>query len=81
MILSESESLLDADPDSALSVLYTIIYPDNLSPDIFNRYILLKIQAEYKSGQDITTDSTILSVKESYMKDGNAYNIALAIIV
>ena len=78
MILSESESLLDADPDSALSVLQTIIYPENLSPDIFNRYILLKIQAEYKSGQDITTDSTILSVKESYMKDGNAYNIALA---
>lgn len=32
MILSESESLLDADPDSALSVLQTIIYPDNLSP-------------------------------------------------
>lgn len=78
MILSESESLLDADPDSALSVLQTIIYPENLSPDIFNRYILLKIQAEYKSGQDITTDSTILSVKESYMKDGNDYNIALA---
>lgn len=77
-IFSESESLLDLDPDSALSVLQSIIYPEDLDTEAFNRYTILKIQAEYKSGLDITSDSTILSVKESYMKEGDAYNIALA---
>lgn len=77
-IFSESESLLDADPDSALSVLQKIIYPEDLDTEAFNRYTILKIQAEYKSGLDITSDSTILSVRESYMKEGDTYNIALA---
>lgn len=77
-IFSESESLLDLDPDSALSVLQSIIYPEDLDTEAFNRYTILKIQAEYKSGLDITSDSTILSVKESYMKEGDAYNIAMA---
>lgn len=77
-IFSKSESLFVTDPDSALSVLQTIIYPEDLDTDAFNRYTILKIQAEYKSGLDITSDSTILSVRESYMKEGNAYNIALA---
>lgn len=62
VIFSESESLLETDPDSALSVLGSILYPEELNTKEYNRYILLKIQAEYKSYQDITSDSTILSV-------------------
>lgn len=78
MIFSESESLLDIYPDSALSVLGSILYPEDLNLKEYNRYILLKIQAEYKSYQDITSDSTILSVKEYYLKKKDIHNIALS---
>lgn len=78
MIFSESESLLETDPDSALSVLDSILYPEELNAEEYNRYILLKIQAGYKSYQDITSDSTILSVKEYYLKKEDIHNIALS---
>lgn len=68
MIFAESESLLGTDPDSALSVLKTILYPEELSEKEYNRYALLKIQAKYKSYQDITSDSVILSVPDYYLK-------------
>lgn len=78
MIFSESESLLETDPDSALSVLRSILYPEELNAEEYNRYILLKIQVEYKLYQDITSDSTILSVKEYYLKKEDIHNIALS---
>lgn len=78
VILSESESLLDTDPDSALSVLSSILYPEELSEKAYNRYALLKIQAEYKSYQDITSDSTILSVRDYYLEKKDYHNTALS---
>lgn len=79
MRFSESESLLETDPDSALSVLRSILYPEELNAEEYNRYILLKIQAEYKSYQDITSDSTILSVRDYYLEKNDNPNIALAL--
>lgn len=76
-IIIESESLLDTDPDSALAVLRTI-YPEDLNEEERNRYFLLKIQAEYKSYQDITSDSTIFSVKNYYLKKEDRANSALS---
>lgn len=78
MILSESESLLNTDPDSALLVLNSIAYPEKLSEKEYNRYILLKIQAEYKSYQDITSDSVILSVRDYYLEKKDVPHIALS---
>lgn len=78
MIFSESESLLNTDPDSALLVLNSIVYPEKLSEKEYNRYILLKIQAEYKSYQDITSDSVILSVRDYYLEKKDNPNLALA---
>lgn len=78
IVFSESESLLDTDPDSALSVLNSILYPEELNTKDYNRYVLLKIQAKYKSYQDITSDSTIFSVKEYYLKKKDIHNIALS---
>lgn len=78
VILSESESLLDTDPDSALSVLSSILYPEELSEKAYNRYALLKIQAEYKSYRDITSDSTILSVRDYYLEKKDYHNTALS---
>lgn len=49
VIFAKSESLLETDPDSALSVLTTILYPEELNKEEYNRYALLKIQADYKS--------------------------------
>lgn len=78
VILSRSESLLETDPDSALSVLSSILYPEELSEKAYNRYALLKIQAEYKSYQDITSDSTILSVRDYYLEKKDYHNTALS---
>lgn len=78
IIFSESESLLDTDPDSALTVLNSILYPEELNTKDYNRYVLLEIQAKYKSYQDITSDSTIFSVKEYYLKKKDIHNIALS---
>ena len=79
MIFSESESLLETDPDSVLYILGSILYPEELNAEEYNRYILLKIQAEYKSYQDITSDSTILSVRDYYLEKNDNPNIALAL--
>lgn len=79
MIFSESESLLETDPDSALYILGSILYPEVLNAEEYNRYVLLKIQAEYKSYQDITSDSTILSVRDYYLEKNDNPNIALAL--
>lgn len=78
-IFAKSESLLETDPDSALSVLTTILYPEELNKEEYNRYALLKIQADYKSYRDITTDSTILSVRDYYQEKEDTYNIALSL--
>lgn len=78
MIFSESESLLETNPDSALTVLSNILYPEELNKEEYNRFVLLKIQAEYKSYQDITSDSTILSVREYYLKKKDNPNTALS---
>ena len=78
MIFSESESLLESDPDSALTILDAILYPEDLNKEEYNRYVLLKIQAEYKSYQDITSDSTILAVRDYYLKKKDDHNIALS---
>ena len=79
VIFSESESLLGTDPDSALSVLNTILYPEELSEKEYNRYVLLKIQAKYKLYQDITSDSVILSVPDYYLKKKDDPNTALSL--
>ena len=78
MIFSDSESLLETDPDSALLLLNSIFYPEELKEKEYNRYVLLKIQAEYKSYQDITSDSSIFLVKDYYLKKGDIHNIALS---
>lgn len=69
---------MGTDPDSALSVLSSILYPEELSEKAYNRYALLKIQAEYKSYQDITSDSTILSVRDYYLEKKDYHNTALS---
>lgn len=78
LLFSKSESLLETDPDSALTVLRTVLYPEDLTEEGYYRYFLLKIQAEYKSYQDITSDSIILSVQDYYLKQKDGYNIALS---
>lgn len=76
--LSKSESLLDTDPDSSLAILSSIQIPEDMNEEDYYRYILLKIQAKYKSYQDITADSTILLVKDYYLENNDVYNIALS---
>lgn len=75
-ILSESESIINTDPDSALTILASIYYPEDLKKNEYNRYNLLLVRARYESHRDITSDSTILLVKDYYMKKKDTSHIA-----
>lgn len=61
-----------------MTILDSIPYPEELDEETYNQYFLLKIQAKYKSYRDITSDSTILSVQNYYLKKKDDPAIALS---
>lgn len=74
----EAESLIDNKPDSALALLDSILYPENLNKEKFNKYNLLRIQARDKSNKDISKDTIIFNVKDYYIKHNDMVNGTLA---
>lgn len=74
----EAESLIDNKPDSALALLDSILYPENLNKEKFNKYNLLRIQARDKSNKDISNDTIIFKVKDYYIKRNDMVNGTLA---
>jgi len=77
-ILSDAENILEQQPDSALHLLNTILFPEELNQNMFNRYQLLLIQAKDKSDKDITSDTVIFAVKDYYVGKKDRRNAALA---
>ncbi|MDR2954440.1 MAG: hypothetical protein LBV43_05105 [Prevotella sp.] len=63
-ILNHAEKVTQQFPDSALKILDSIASPDKLSEDLFYKYHLLRIQAKYKSDEDVTSDSIIFKVRD-----------------
>jgi tetratricopeptide (TPR) repeat protein len=76
--LGMAEKAMTNSPDSALQALNSILSPEDLNKDLFNKYNLLLIQAKDKCYQDITGDSVIFSIKEYYTDKRDPQNAALA---
>lgn len=62
---------MDKHPDTALMVLDSIFYPQNLSKDQYYTYILLRTQARDKNYKDISSDTLIFQAKDYFSKNGN----------
>jgi hypothetical protein len=71
-------NIIEQRPDSALTLLDSLVYPANLSKSQYNRFMLLLLQAKDKSYKDITSDTAIWGVKNYYFKKKNFPNAAMA---
>lgn len=76
--INNAEALIELDPDSALTLLDSVLYPENLNKETTNRYYLLWVQARDKSYKDISKDTIIFKVKNYYIRKDNAEKAALA---
>jgi hypothetical protein len=77
-ILDKAENIIEQQPDSALRLLNTVLFPEELSKSRFNEYNLLLIQAKDKSDRDITSDTVIFTIKDYYVQKKDYPNAALA---
>ncbi len=78
-ILSTVENIIDIYPDSAYSLLQSLI-PAKPHPntDFYNKYYLLLIKAKYKIQEDISSDTIIFRVKDYYKSKKDNVNFAIA---
>jgi len=77
-ILSRAENIVEQQPDSALRLLNAVLFPEDLSKNLFNRYHLLLIRAKDKNDRDITSDTIIFAVKDYYLGKKDIPNAAPA---
>lgn len=76
--LSRAEVLLEQNPKGALQILNNEIDPKDLDKELYNKYILLHIQAKDKTLEDITNDTIIFETKKYYEDKGDMENTAIA---
>ena len=77
-ILLKVENIVEQQPDSALQLLNTVLFPEDLNKTMYNKYYLLLLQAKDKSYKDITSDTVIFAVKDYYLNKKDIPNAALA---
>jgi len=77
-IIARAENIVEQQPDSALRLLNTVLFPEDLNDNRFNKYYLLLIQAKDKSYKDITSDTVIFAVKDYYVQKKDYPNAAFA---
>lgn len=71
-------SIVENQPDSALSVVESLERPSPSDEDLYNKYYLMLVQAKDKGDKDITQDTIIFAVKRYYLHKGDMENAALA---
>jgi len=76
--IERASLLVDVSPDSALTLLDSVFYPESLDKKIYNEYYLVLIQAKDKANKDISKDSIIFKVKDYYINNNDPDNAALA---
>lgn len=76
--IERAKLLVDASPDSALTLLDSVFYPESLDKKIYNDYYLVLVQAKDKANKDISKDSVIFKVKDYYVNKDDLDKAALA---
>lgn len=71
--ITEAETLISSNPDSALAILNSIKNPKNLTKNLYANFLLLTTQAKDKVHDDISNDS-LLSVSINYFQKNKEYN-------
>jgi len=71
-LLVKADSLIDARPDSALSLLHSIL-PSALEEGDRMRYRLLTVEAECRNGQMPASDSLLLPVIDYFHRTGDVF--------
>jgi len=77
-ILSQAENVVEQYPDSALVLLDSIQNPEELSKGYQAKYMLLSVEAKYKSEKDISSDTLIFSARDYFKKSKDIKHWALA---
>jgi len=77
-ILVRAQSIVEQQPDSALRMLQSVLFPENFDKSRFNKYYLLLLQAKDKDYKDITSDTVIFTVKDYYLQVKDYPNAAMA---
>ena len=76
--IAQAESTVEQQPDSALHLLQSVLFPENLDRSRFNKYNLLLLEAKDKDLKDITSDTIIFAVKDYYLQKKDFPNAAMA---
>jgi len=77
-VLVNAENIVEQQPDSALRLLNTVLFPEDLNKSLFNKYSLLLLEAKDKNYKDITSDTVIFAVKDYYVRKKDYPNAAMA---
>lgn len=78
ILLSEAESIINVHPDSALIILDSIYFPEQLKKNLFYRYVLLETQAKDRTKKNIVQDTLIFEAKQYFEKQGDMHRLALS---
>ena len=76
--LKEAEKIVETNPDSTLSLLDSILIPENLKNNRYNDFLLLQIKAKDKTNKDISEDTVIFDVKNYYVKNDDLDKATMA---
>ncbi|MDR0543183.1 MAG: tetratricopeptide repeat protein [Dysgonamonadaceae bacterium] len=67
-ILTRADALMEAHPDSALILLESVHYPDELSQTLWADYVLLATWAKDKIYKNIAKDTLIFQIKDYFLR-------------
>lgn len=71
-LLTEAETLMETNPDSAMLLIDSIFYPEaSLSRKQYMHYLLARVQARYKNYRDISSDTLIVDARNYFVKHAN----------
>lgn len=76
--LKEAEQIVEINPDSTLSLLDSILIPENLKGKRYYDFLLLQVKAKDKSNKNISEDTTIFDVKNYYIKNNDLDKATMA---
>jgi tetratricopeptide (TPR) repeat protein/DNA-binding CsgD family transcriptional regulator len=77
-MITQAYNIVEQQPDSALQLLNSILFPENLNKSRLNKYYLLLVEAKDKCYKDITSDTVIFAIKDYYVQKKDFPNAALA---
>lgn len=72
--LDRLSSLLKLYPDSVYNCLQAFVLPEELPPDEYYQYVLLKIRATANCDRDISNDTAIYKANDYYVRMGDIEN-------